>query len=127
MAVVILAVPDNAYPAMYVRVVLSIGFVLFLPGYAIIKALFPFSVPIKTGSEDIDRVERFALSLGMSIAFAPLVALLLNFTPWGIRLSSVTFSLLAVTVIFATAAMLREYRAKVEAKNSGQSSDVLVT
>ena len=110
--VVMFTIPENFYPAMYVRSALGIVFVLFLPGYTVIKALFLFKVPVKTGSEDTDTVERFALSLGMSIALVPLVALLLNFTPWGIRLVPVTLSLLAVTAVSATAAILREYQQK---------------
>jgi uncharacterized membrane protein len=87
---------------------------LWLPGYTFIKALFPTSVPIKTSSENIDTIERVALSLGMSLALTPIVGLILNYTPWGIRLTPVTLSLLALTVVFATAAILREYQTKTK-------------
>lgn len=59
-------IPDNAYPIVYLRSALGIVFVLFLPGYTFIKMLFPSKVPIKTSSENMDTIERLALSLGMS-------------------------------------------------------------
>jgi uncharacterized membrane protein len=99
--------PEDAYPIVYARSALGIIFVLFLPGYTFIKALFPTKVPIKTSSENLDTIERIALSLGMSIALVPIIGLILNYTPWGIRLMPITLSLLALTIIFATAAVLR--------------------
>ena len=60
----------------------------------------------------MDNIERVALSLGMSLALVPIVGLILNYTPWGIRLTPIPLSLLALTIIFATAALLREYQAK---------------
>ncbi len=63
--------PDNA-----LRQVLGLIFVLFLPGYAATAALFP-------ENDQIDGIERAALSFGLSIAIVPLIGLALNFTPWG--------------------------------------------
>lgn len=116
-SVIVLAVPADVYPVNYFRVFLGALFVLFLPGYAFMKALFPSSVPLETGSRELDMIERAALSLGISLAFTPLVGLILNYTPWGIRLTPITLSLLALSVIFGTAGMLREYqgRARIEA------------
>ena len=88
---------------------------MFLPGYAFIKALFPTTVPFKTSSENLDNIERIALSIGMSLALVPIVGLILNYTPWGIRLTPITLSLLALTIVFGTAAVLREYQVKAQA------------
>jgi hypothetical protein len=110
----VFTIPEDAYPIVYVRSALGVMLVLWLPGYTFIKALFPTSVPIKTSSENIDTIERVALSLGMSLALTPIVGLILNYTPWGIRLTPVTLSLLALTVVFATAAILREYQTKTK-------------
>ncbi len=80
------------------RVVLGLPLVLFLPGYALVAALFPEEGEGPTETEDpqeastetdgagIDGIERVALSFGLSIAVVPLLGLVLNFTPWGIRL-----------------------------------------
>jgi len=68
------------------RSILGLPVVLFLPGYALIAALFP-------RKNDLDAIERIALSFGLSIAVVPLIGLVLNFTPWGIRLVPIIISL----------------------------------
>lgn len=110
--ITVFAIPTDLYPLAYVRNVLGVIFVLFLPGYAFTKAFFPIKVPIKTSSESFDNIERVALSIGLSIALTSLIGLILYFTPLGIGLMSTTLSLLALTIIFATAAVAREYQTK---------------
>jgi hypothetical protein len=107
---IVFTVPEEAYPLAYSRNILGTIFILWLPGYAFIKALFPKKLPIKTTEKDMDTIERIALSIGMSIALVPIVGLLLNYTPWGIRLTPITLSLTALTLTFATAAILREHQ-----------------
>jgi hypothetical protein len=87
--VVVLIIPENAFPEVYLRYAMTIVSVLFLPGYAIIRALYPFEIPVKTGDGFTDNLERVTLSLAVSIAIVPIVAVLLNFTPWGIRIAPV--------------------------------------
>ena len=106
----VFTIPEDAFPIVYARYILGSLFVLFLPGYSFIKALFPKQVPIKTGSEELDNIERIALSIGMSLALVPITGLLLNYTPWGIRTTPITLSLLALTTAFSTAAIIREYQ-----------------
>jgi len=106
-AITVFTVPENAYPIVYIRYVLGSIFVLWLPGFTLIKALFP-------SGKDLDNIERIALSIGLSLAIVPIVGLLLNYTPWGIRLTPITISLLALTIIFATVAIIREHKAKVK-------------
>ena len=103
------AVPETAYPLVYIRYVLGTIFILWLPGYTFIKALFPEQLPIKTSEKDLDIIERTALSIGMSLALVPMIGLLLNYTPWGIRLTPTVLSLVALTIVFAVVAMLREH------------------
>jgi uncharacterized membrane protein len=82
------------------RVIFALPFILFIPGYLLIAALFP-------SDEDLDWIERIALSFGLSIAVVPLIGLGLNYTPWGIRLDPIVTSL----VIFALAmAVIAAYR-----------------
>lgn len=104
----VFTVPENAYPFVYARYVLGSIFVLWLPGYALIKALFP--------TKEIDNIERVALNIGMSLALVPITGLLLNYISWGIRLTPVTLSLLALTLTLATAALLREHQIKIKTK-----------
>ena len=105
-------IPETAYPLVYVRYTLGAIFVLWLPGYTFIKALFLTQPYGKPSAEGLDPLVRIALSVGMSLALVPIVGLLLNYTPWGIRLTPVILSLLALTVTFATAAVIREHYAK---------------
>jgi hypothetical protein len=97
---------ENATPYVYIRYILGSVFVLFLPGYSLIKTLFP--------TREIDNIERTALSIGMSLALVPLVGLLLNYTPWGIRLTPVTLSLLSLTTILTIIGLQREYTQKTK-------------
>jgi hypothetical protein len=112
---VVFTVPEGFYPWSYLRNALGVIFVLWLPGYTFIKALFPVQVPIKTSTETLDTIERIALSVGMSIALVPIVGLILNYTPWGIRLTPIVLSLFALTLAFATAAAIREQQTKKQA------------
>ncbi len=115
----VFTIPQDWYPLAYIRNVLGVIFVLFLPGYAFIRAFFQRKVPIKTSSESYDTIERVVLSIGMSIALTPIVGLILYYTPLGINLTPITLILLALTAVFATAAVTREYQ--------GQSSIVQQT
>lgn len=100
----VFVVPEGAFPLIYVRYVFGSVFVLFLPGYSLIRVLF--------GSKELGGLERLALSVGLSLVLVPLAGLLLNYTPWGIRTTPVTLSLLALTLAFACAAVARDYRIK---------------
>jgi hypothetical protein len=104
-------IPDTTTnPLIYTRYILGALFILWLPGYTLTKALFPTHPQNKTGKQDPDNIERIALSLGLSIALAPMTGLLLNYTPWGIRLTPITLSLTALTLTLATAAIIREHQ-----------------
>lgn len=100
----VFTIPEKTIPYVYIRYILGSIFVLFLPGYSLIKTLFP--------TKEIDNIERTALSIGMSLALVPLVGLLLNYTPWGIKLTPVILSLLALTIILTFTGLLREHNEK---------------
>ena len=92
----------TTYPLVIARWVLGSLFILFLPGYTLIEALFP-----KRG--DLDTIERLALSIGLSLAITPLIGLLLNYTPWGIRLNPIIISLTIFTLTMAMLAARRKF------------------
>jgi hypothetical protein len=108
----VLTISENAYPWIYLRNVLGVIFVLFLPGYALMKALFPTKIANKTSAGTLQIIERISLSIGLSIALVPAVGLLLYYSPWGLDLAPVVLSLLALTSIFATVAVIREKRVR---------------
>lgn len=85
------------------RNILGLPLVLFLPGYALIAALFP-------AKSDLDGIERTALSFGLSIAVVPLIGLALNYTPWGIKLLPILISLSVFTILMCALAYLRRER-----------------
>jgi hypothetical protein len=118
----VFSIPENVYPIVVIRYLLGAIFILWLPGYTFIKALFPVRLPIKTADKNLDTVERTALSLGMSLALVPIVGLLLNYTPWGIRLTPITLGLTALTLIFATTAVVRENQSRPERSNPNAES-----
>jgi uncharacterized membrane protein len=90
-------------PLLYVRYVLGGVFILFLPGAMLISALYP------RGGE-LDGLERLALSIGLSLAIVPLVGLVLNYTPWGIRLVPIMVSLAFFAEALAFGALVRKFR-----------------
>jgi len=113
-AALVFTISENVYPWVYVRNVFGVIFVLFLPGYAFIKALFPVNMPAKTSTGNLETIEQIALSIGMSIAVVSIVGLLLYYSPFGLDLTAIVLSLLAFTLVFATVAVARKYNIKRE-------------
>jgi uncharacterized membrane protein len=68
-----------------IQIILALPFLFFVPGYTLIFALFPTN----KRNKGIDSIERIALSFGFSIAIVSLFGLILNFTPWQIRLEPI--------------------------------------
>jgi hypothetical protein len=93
-------IPEDTYPLVIVRYFLGSFFVLFLPGYSLIKAVFPLK-------KELEIMERVALSLGLSLAIVPTTVFILNYTPWGIQPTPIIITLLAITLVLATTAMIR--------------------
>ena len=90
-------------PYIYLRYVLGSILVLYLPGQSLIEALYP-------KKEDLTSLERFALSIGLSLALVPLIGLILNYTPWGIRLNPIFTSISLLTLILTITATVRKYK-----------------
>ena len=105
--------PMPQLSALPVRMPLGMVMVLFLPGYTLIAALFP-------GKDDLDSIERVALSFGLSIAVVPLIGLGLNYTLWGIKLIPVVISLAIVTIVMAGAAHFRRLNLPLDERFSVQ-------
>ncbi len=100
MAAILLALNVGSLPAILI--------VLFVPGYVLVAALFPGGLlPEKS---EIDWIERIALSFGLSIAVVPLLGLLLNFTPFGIRFAPIVATITLFTVGVGYAAYWRRMR-----------------
>ncbi|HVQ00974.1 MAG TPA: DUF1616 domain-containing protein [Candidatus Thermoplasmatota archaeon] len=92
------------------RLILGLPFLLFVPGYVLVFALFP----ARKTDRGIDTLERVVLSFGLSIAVVPLIGLLLNYTPWGIRLEPVLLSVLFFIIGMGLYGMYRWRKTDVE-------------
>lgn len=86
-----------------VRLVLGLAFVLYAPGYCLTAALFP-------RADDLDGIERNGLSLGLSVAWVPVLALQLDRLPWGLQLWPIFLGELATVLLFGAAAVWRRER-----------------
>ena len=86
-----------------IKTVLELIFILFIPGYSLIAALFP-------RKQDLDGIERVALSFGLSIAITPLIGLILNYTSFEIRLDPILIVLSLLSFILIVVAFLRRRR-----------------
>jgi len=110
-----------------IRIALSLVSVLVLPGYALVAALFPEGDSTETEStganrpgrrvitgrllsgRSIDGLERALLSVGTSIAVVPLIGLVLDTTPLGLRLVPITLSVSTFTVVAAIVGVRRRW------------------
>jgi uncharacterized membrane protein/LysM repeat protein len=89
------------------RIVLGVPFVLLLPGYCLVAALYP-------RRNDLEGLERLALSFALSIAVVPLIALALNYSPWGVRLTPILAFVAVFIVLAAVAAAGRRWMLPTE-------------
>jgi uncharacterized membrane protein len=94
-------IPENKYPLNYLRYIFSTIFLIYLPGYSFIKAMYP--------AKEIDKIERFALSIGSSIAIVPFIGFLLNYTIWEIRLTPIVICLTILIIMLSIIGLYREY------------------
>jgi hypothetical protein len=99
---VLIYVLPSSPPFVYFRYVFGSVFVLYLPGASLVELLYP-------KPREMSQLERLALSIGLSLALVPLVGLVLNYTPWGIRLGPVFSSLSLLTIGLASGAIYRKF------------------
>ncbi len=92
----------QAAPWIYLRYVFGAVYVLYVPGAVFIEALYP-------KRDELEDLERFALGVGLSLALVPLVGLVLNYTPWGIRLNPIYAGLSLLTMVLVVVGVYRKY------------------
>ncbi len=111
-AAVVIALPEQFSELAVVRQLLGSLLVLWFPGYAVTRAFRLNHALVNSNSEIVKAVALVCLSVCMSMAVAAILTMFQNYTFWGIQSYSVTLSLLAFTILFSTAAVVREHRAK---------------
>jgi len=100
----IVFIPDSS-----LRIAMGLPFVLLFPGYTLICALFP-------GKRDLDGIERTSLSIGLSLAIVPLIGLMLNYTPFGIRLHTTVVSLFLFILLMSILSIYRRNKLPSESR-----------
>jgi uncharacterized membrane protein len=86
-----------------VRAVFGMIYFFIVPGYAMQAALFP-------SSSDINRAARVALATGLSVSILPVLVLVLDWLPWGIRLWPALIGLNGLTLLFSIVTAVRRGR-----------------
>jgi uncharacterized membrane protein len=102
----------SVMPWLGLRWILAAIFVGFIPGFGLVQVLF---IP----QRQLHASERVALSVGLSMALVPMVGLLLNFSPWGIRLHPVVFSLAGLVLVFSVVSAFRQYLRLTKSRRRG--------
>ena len=98
---ILLIIIITLFPSNVLRIILGLPFALFFPGYALITALFPRKTAL-------GRFARIALSFGFSIAITSLIGLILNYTPFGIRLYPSLIAIFLFTIAMSAIAWMRQ-------------------
>lgn len=124
----------------WLRSLLTALLVTLLPGYALIALLYPeagkeasrtfdenergLNNPLP-GKRGVDPIERFAFSVAASLILVPLVALVANFTPWGITRTPILFGTAGLTLLFVFGALARRARLLPEHRHVPAPSQVV--
>ena len=101
------------------RIIYALPLIIFIPGYTLTAALFPNNI-------DIDGIERFALSIGLSIILIPCIGLVLNFTVWAIRLIPIIISLIIFTIVMVQIAQYRRFLEPEESRFHVDFSEFII-
>jgi hypothetical protein len=109
----ILMIPYGALYRGFGTAVLGILYTVLIPGFSVLKTLFPIDVPLKTSSVTLDSIERLALSIGLSLAVTPLVGIALYYSI-GLNLVTISVVLLMLSMFLSTYGVLREFQARRE-------------
>jgi hypothetical protein len=101
--ILVLRVAPNLPALEILRWTLGSVFVLYAPGYALIRFLLP-------NISEMDSVEKYTLNVVASLTVTALVGVLLEYTQIGINLPSVTSSIAIFVLFFITAAAIRDHQ-----------------
>jgi len=97
------------------RALVGVVFVLVLPGYALVSALFPArptgtrSQPVRAPAYSPGTVERFGLSFGFSLALLPILAVGHGLVGIPFETATVVTSVAALVVVLSVVGILRRF------------------
>jgi hypothetical protein len=84
------------------RYVVGGAFTLIMPGFSILQLLFP--------AKDIRNMERFTLSVGLSLGLLPLIGLVFVYSPFGIHLTPIVIFLSLLCISLSAIGTYRKFR-----------------
>jgi len=90
----------------FLRIPLALVLLLFLPGYVFIAAMFP--------KRDISGIERFTMSVGLSIAITVFDGFAISLTVWRFRPTSIVVSLTLIILFFVIITFIMRKRLPLE-------------
>jgi uncharacterized membrane protein len=91
---------NQIYP---LRIIFALPILLFLPGYVLIAAMFPRRV-------ELSGIERFTLSIGLSIAIFVFDGFAISVTVWRFRPEPIILSLALITLILTLITFIVRWR-----------------
>ena len=89
------------------RIILGVPALIYVPGYAVLKAIYPTKKPLRP-------METMLASIGLSLALVGLISTLLTLTV-GLTVQSALASIMPLNLTLLTIGYLREFRIKAEA------------
>jgi uncharacterized membrane protein len=107
-----------AFKVPFLREVLGLIFILFIPGYALAAAIFP-------GENSLGKTTRLAVSLGFSIIIGVFVGLILAVTPWGFTLNSLLTAMPVFVIVMSGIAWYLRRRTGQKDKSKTKSSSII--
>lgn len=144
-AVLVVGIESSA-----LRTLLVLPLVVFFPGYALLNVLFPerpgrttrtshrpssdrterrpqdeLSQAPSADSVALGRLERVVLALVISLGLVPLVAFVVNYTPYGFSLRPIMVAVVGVTLVLTTMAVIRRGQLPSSSRRSTSVLSVL--
>ena len=100
--VLIVIIGDNSNMWLYFRQVVSIPFIFFFPGYALVSNLYSVN--------EMGSIEKLALSISLSLIIVPSIGLLSNYMGWRINKNIQTYLILSFILVMSTISVYKTYK-----------------
>ena len=97
-----------------VKTILAGLFIFIIPGYLLMALLFP-------GKESLEVIERWGLSVIISLALTSVIGIILFYTPLGINLSSILMIIGILSIILSAVAYIRVIKVRPSQRFSFKS------